>query len=102
MKTTINTKVYDTDTALLMAHASNQGGNDLRAWDEELYFTQNANWFLYGRGGPLSKYATHYCNGKSSGARITPMTEMEALAWCEKHQQQKLIDLYFPHLIEEA
>lgn len=102
MKTTINTKVYDTDTAVLIADASNHGGNNFRAWEEELYMTQKGNWFLYGWGGPLSEYATHYCNGKSSGARITPITEKEALAWCEKHQHQDVIEYYFYNLIEEA
>lgn len=60
MKTTINNKVYDTDKATLVAEASsNYGGNDFRAWTEELYFTRKGNWFLHGRGGPLSKYADH-------------------------------------------
>lgn len=102
MKTTINNKVYDTNNATLVAEASNHGGNDFRAWSEKLYLTRKGNWFLHGWGGALTEYATYYCNGKSSGERISPMTAEEALAWCEKHQQQEAIDQHFPEMIEEA
>lgn len=102
MKTTINNKVYDTDKATLVAEASNYGGNDFRAWTEDLYLTAKGNWFLHGRGGPMSKYADHYLNSSTDGERIVPMTAKEAYAWCETHQLQKAIDQYFPEMIEEA
>lgn len=102
MKQTIKGKIYDTKKATLVAEASNYGGSDFRAWSEDLYLTRKGNWFLHGRGGPMTKYADHYLNRSSDGERIVPMTAEEAYAWCEEHQRQEAIDQYFKDMIEEA
>jgi hypothetical protein len=102
MKATIDNRVYDTTKAKLVATASNYGGNDFRAWTEDLYLTGKGNWFLHGMGGPMSKYAEHHLNSSTDGELITPMTAEEAYAWCETHQLQKAIDQHFSEMIEEA
>lgn len=102
MKTTISNKVYDTNKATLVAEASNHGGNDFHAWSEDLYLTRKGNWFLHGRGGPMSKYADHYLKSSTDGERIVPMTAEEAYAWCEEHGRQDAIERHFSNQIEHA
>lgn len=103
MKSTLNHKVYNTETANFVAEAGTvMAGNDFRAWKEKLYLTPKGSWFLHGSGGPMSKYAEHNLNRSTDGERIVPMTEYEALAWCEEHGAQKAIEQHFSHLIEEA
>ena len=102
MKSTINNKTYDTDKAVLIAEASNYGGNDFRAWRERLYRTPKGNWFLHGWGGALSEYADRYLKGASEGERIIPMSKEDAYAWCEKHHSEEAIEQNFKDMTEEA
>lgn len=87
MKKIINGRKYDTETATLMATASsNQPCNDFSYWAEELYRKRTGEFFLYGEGGPMSRYAES-CgqNSWSGGCDITPMTEEKARQWAERH-----------------
>ena len=106
MKSTINKLVYDTDKATLVAVAGNQLGNGFHVWTEKLYLTREGNWFLHCWGcfvaGDLTDYTDDYFASEPTGDRITPMSAEEALAWCEKHQQQEPIDQYFKDMIEVA
>lgn len=103
MKKTIGRLVYNTDTATLVAKDGNHMPcTDFNAVLEKLYISPKGNWFLHGWGGALTEYADHYGNRASDGDRIVPMTEDEALAWCEEHGAQEAIDQHFSHLIEEA
>ena len=103
MKATINYKVYDTAKATSVAEdQSNHAGGHFHAWEEQLYVTAKGNWFVHGRGGAMTKYATHEGNDSSGGERIVPMTREEALAWCEDHKAQDAIDAHFSDLICEA
>jgi hypothetical protein len=103
MKATINRLVYDTNTAEELANESYGYQTDFNHWSETLYKTKKGNYFLFGEGGALSKYAEpcgNNCYG--GGDRIIPLTEEEALEWCELHGWQIIIDKHFKHLIEEA
>jgi hypothetical protein len=103
MKSTIDNKTYNTETATKVAEASNHAPyNDFRAWRETLYMTRKGNWFLHGWGGAMTKYATHYCNSSSDGEQIIPMSREQALAWCAEHNAQEAIDNHFGDLVEEA
>lgn len=103
MKTTINSLIYNTDTADELASDSGGGYcNDFRHWEETLYRTQKGNHFLHGTGGPMSKYSEQYGDSYSSGSAIVPLTEAESLEWCEEHECQSAIEEYFNHLTEEA
>ena len=104
MRTTINSLTYNTETADELASDSSAGGrNDFRHWEETLYRTQKGNHFLHGTGGPMSRYA-EACgdNSYGGGSAIVPLTEAEALEWCEEHGCQSAIDDHFNHLTEEA
>lgn len=102
MKMTINAISYDTQTATLVASVANAGSNDLRKLVEHLYCGRNGNWFLHGEGGAETEYAKYHADSIKAGERITPMTEDEALDWCEINLAQAAIDQHFGHLIQDA
>jgi hypothetical protein len=104
MKATINLLTYNTETADELASDSGGGYcNDFHHWEETLYRTQKGNHFLHGVGGAMSRYA-EACGNNSygGGSAIVPLTEAEALEWCEEHGCEDAIDTYFNHLTEEA
>ena len=61
-----------------------------RGYREELYRTKSGKYFLAGEGGALSDYAagTHG-GGWCPGSKIIPISEDDALNWCEKNLDKK-------------
>ena len=102
MKLTINAQVYDTQKATPVAKSANEGASKLRSVVETLYRSRNGNWFLHGKGGALTEYAQQRAETITSGERIEPMTEDEALDWCEIHMAQAAIERHFGHMLEDA
>jgi hypothetical protein len=103
MKKTIAGKTYNTDTASQIANHAYGYASDFAHWDETLYQTKKGNYFLYGYGGPMTSYSTDLGNNsRGGGSDIRPMTEHEALRWCEQYEDESAIELHFAHLIEEA
>lgn len=92
MKKIINGKKYDTDTARKLASYGNGLlPNDFRCIEESLYQKKTGEYFLYGEGGPMTKYAVSCGNNSTTGSSmITPISEAEARAWVEEHAN----DLY--------
>lgn len=87
MKRIINGKRYDTDTATELGFDSNQGDwRDFSHWCETLYRKRTGEFFLYGEGGPRTRYAQS-CgdDGWTSGSKIIPLTWEEARKWAEEH-----------------
>jgi DNA polymerase III sliding clamp (beta) subunit (PCNA family) len=78
MKKVINGKLYDTETAELIGTGGSNGRSrtDFQWCDESLYKTKNGRFFLAGYGGPMTRYSR-------GGEDIIPLTEKEALQWCE-------------------
>lgn len=86
MKKIINGKLYDTETAKCVGSWDNGlYGRDFGRMSEELYKKKTGEFFLYGEGGPASKYAEPAGHGWTSGERIIPMTVAEAREWAEEH-----------------
>lgn len=86
MKKIINGKKYDTTTATRVGSYSFSNSRDFNHFSEELYCKTTGEYFLYGEGGPNSKYSrTVGQNEWSGGEEITPLTEEEARKWAEKH-----------------
>ena len=86
MKKVIDGKLYNTDTATEISMASYGYGNDLDAWDETLYVTKNGAFFIYGSGGPASKYGrSERQNSMSGGSELRVVSKEDALEWCEKY-----------------
>lgn len=88
MKKIINGKLYNTETAKLVANWWNGlGVSDFRNCEESLYLKKTGEFFLYGEGGGLSPYAEHFGSGWGYGKKITPLTEEEARQWAESHME---------------
>ena len=104
MKQIVKGKRYDTDTATRVATDSFSNYGDFQYWCEELYRTHKGNWFLYGEGGAMSKYARAVGqNEVGGGSAIIPLTKTEALAWFENHtNDSKVYEKYFADIIEDA
>ena len=103
MKRIIDGKRYDTDQATLVASDSYSNPSDFHHWIEELYRTEKGSWFMYGCGGPMSKYSQQTEQNQWSGSeRLTPMTDEQAIKWLEKTGHADEIEEYFPDQIEDA
>lgn len=87
MKKIINGKKYDTETASKAGSWSNGGGwRDFSHFEEILYRKKTGEFFLYGEGGPMTKYAVSTGqNSWSGGERIIPLTYENARKWAEEH-----------------
>jgi hypothetical protein len=86
MKKIINGKRYDTATAKKIGDASHGSNRDFRYWYEALYQKKTGEFFLYGEGGPSSKYSRSTGQNEwSGGEEINPLTLAEAQEWGEKY-----------------
>ena len=86
MKKIISGRRYDTSTAKLLGVASYGYCTDFEYWREELYVKKTGEFFLYGQGGPMSKYSRPVGQNEwSGGHEIIPLSLCEAQKWAEKH-----------------
>lgn len=86
MKKIINGKLYDTTTARCLGSDSYSNRRDFHYWSEELYVKRTGEYFLYGEGGPMSRYAeTVGQNEWSGGEKIIPLSLDKARKWAEEH-----------------
>lgn len=103
MKCIIAKKEYDTEKAEIIAYYySGIKFNDPNTFSEELYVTKKGNYFLYGSGGPMTKYKEF--NGKKicGGDKIIPLSNVEAYVWLEEHNETDAIEEYFTNEFEDA
>jgi hypothetical protein len=86
MKKIINGKLYDTDTAKEMGSWANAGGwRDFSHIEEILYRKRTGEYFLFGEGGPMTKYAVSQGQNSWSGGReIIPLSAANAREWAEE------------------
>ena len=79
--------MYNTETAKALGAAySNAPVNGFEYWEEMLYKKKTGEYFLYGYGGPMSRYAEYAdINNWSSGDKFTPLTETGAMKWAERY-----------------
>lgn len=95
MKKIIKNKVYDTATARLIGSYSSDYSDRLFGWSEDLYRKRTGEYFLYGEGGPGSKYARRIDSSNTSGGEeIRPISYADAVAWAEKYMEP---DAYIEH-----
>jgi hypothetical protein len=103
MEKVINGLVYDTDKAEKIASYSNsKSRNDFRFLREELYKTKSGRYFIYGEGGPKTKYSKPVNGGRSGSHDIRAVSENDAVAWLEKHNKVDVIREEFPDHLEPA
>jgi hypothetical protein len=86
MEKIIDGKRYNTKTAIEVGYWCNGLGNsDFRNCDETLYRTKNGNYFLYGEGGGLTRWAKSNGNTSWGSSGVVAMPPADALAWFEQH-----------------
>lgn len=87
LKKVIDGKLYNTETATMIAEYWNGKSNsDFNHISEELYRTKNRNFFLAGNGGAMTKYSISCGSNSTCGSeKIIPITEAEARSWLEKY-----------------
>lgn len=86
MKKVIQGVLCDTATAKFLSEASYLSDHDSAHWSEELYRTKSGKFFLYGEGGPASRYAvTIGQNEWSGGEKIQLLSRETAMEWAEEH-----------------
>lgn len=103
MKKIIAGKVYDTDTATKLGVW--WSSNDVRSFsrcEETLYHKRTGEYFLYGYGGPMTKYArAEGQNSWTGGDRIMPMSYDEARTWAEEHLETGEYEAAFGEVTED-
>lgn len=52
---------------------------------EELYQKETGEFFLYGKGGPSTKYAKHCCGNLISGSNVRPLSFESARKWAHEN-----------------
>ncbi|MFA5382195.1 MAG: hypothetical protein WC356_03445 [Candidatus Micrarchaeia archaeon] len=103
MKKIIEGKKYDTDTAKLIGENSNGGSwNDFRHFEEELYQKKTGEFFLHGKGGPMTKYSRQVEQNSTSGSeKIIPLSFQEAREWVESHMEAEEYENLFGKIEED-
>ena len=97
MKKIIDGKMYNTETAEECGFWSNgYSRSDFDFCEETLYRKKTGEYFLYGEGGPRTRYSRE-CSRNSwcGGEEIVPLTEDEARNWAEHHlDADKYIEVF--------
>lgn len=104
MKKIINGKLYDTDTAKeIGSRFHGEGVRDFRHYSETLYRKRTGEYFLYGEGGPMSRYAeTIGQNQWSGGEKIIPLDYKAATKWAEENMDADDYQAEFGQVSEEG
>lgn len=101
MKKIINGRLYNTETAKLVGSAGHSHPGNFSFWHEELYQKKTGEFFLYGEGGPMSKYSRSVdCNTFTGGEEIIPLTVKEAKEWAEKYLEVEEYEQIFGEVEE--
>lgn len=103
MKKIINGRSYDTETAREVASWGNAGGwNDFEHLEETLYQKKNGEFFLFGEGGPMTKYAVSTGqNTWSGGSKIIPLSYDSAREWAEEKLSADEYESIFGEIAED-
>lgn len=103
MKKIINGRVYDTTKAKELGTYANAGNwRDFSHLEETLYRKKTGEYFLFGEGGPMTRYAeAEGQNSWSGGRRIMPMTYDEAREWAEEHLEADEYEEIFGEIVED-
>ena len=86
MRKIINGRTYNTETSRPIGTRDNGGNYSNFSWCEKtLYRNTKGAYFIHGRGGAMSEFATRRGDDVGPGEKIEPLTEEEAKVWAEKH-----------------
>lgn len=94
MKKIIGDKLYNTDTATLIADQGNEIHNFYRT-NEVLYRTSKGAWFIHGKSSAGGTYGGGNGTDCWGGENLVKMSETEVLRWAEESNlgsdEQKMI-----------
>ena len=86
MKKIINSKLYNTQTATMLASYDNHClPNDFHYVEETLYRKKTGEFFLSGSGGARTIYSEQFQGGSRGSSRLVPLTEAQARKWVETY-----------------
>ena len=103
MKRIIKGKVYDTATAKELGWWENiQDVRNFNHFSETLYRKRTGEFFLYGKGGPSTKYSQRVDqNCWSGGEDIIPISVDNAREWVEDHLEAEDYEKIFGAVSED-
>ena len=95
MRKIISGKSYDTETAKELCREDHHYPSDFSYWEETLYLKRTGEYFIYGYGGPMTRWAESYSSGTSSyGSGIMPLTDNEARTWVERNANDEYESIF--------
>lgn len=101
MKKYINSRIYNTETATLVGEWSNDS-RDFNWCEEYLYRKKTGEYFIHGKGGPMSRYAEQIeQNSWGGGEEIIPVSYERAREWAEDHLTTDEYDAEFGEPAED-
>lgn len=100
MKRIINGKKYDTETATKVCDYEYSHCGDFNWCYEVLYKKKTGEFFIYGKGGPLSSYSRTEGGTSYGSSEITPITLNEAKKFAEENASVEIYEEYFGEVEE--
>lgn len=94
MKRTLRGRLYDTDSATLIGEYTNSALPS-EQFTEQLYIKKTGEFFLYGKGGPDSKYNKFVRNTYYPNEKIIPLSYDQADKWATAHLSNIKYNRYF-------
>lgn len=101
MKKIIKNRVYDTDTAADLGTYATSLDDNLNYVTETLYRKKTGEYFLWGQGGPQTKYAVQHGLNWSGSSTIIPLTYDAARQWAEEHLDTEEYEIAFGEIPED-
>lgn len=103
MKKIINGKAYDTATAKEVASWSDGTSfRDFHHIEEKLYQKRTGEFFLFGEGGPMTKYAESAGQNQwTGGSKIIPLDWESARKWAEQNLTAEEYEAVFGEVAED-
>ena len=103
MKKIIDGKLYNTETAKEIGTWSNAGNwRDFSHMEETLYQKRTGEFFLFGEGGPMTKYAESAGQNQwTGGSKIIPLDWESARKWAEQHLTAEKYEAVFGEVAED-
>ena len=104
MKKVIDGKLYNTDTADLIAEDDNgRPDNDVHHFRQELYKTKKGAWFVFREGGAMSAMQKRAGSNNFTGSEdIEALAEDEAFELLQDWNDISALEEYFKDRIQEA
>lgn len=104
MQKIIKGKKYNTETAEEVGSWWNgRSTRDFSYCKERLYKKRTGEFFLYGIGGPMTKYKRYIdANSWEGGEQIIPMSFDEARDWAEEHLEAEEYEAIFGEVSEDG